>query len=62
MLPQEFASTSRTVPTPPDSFDAAWFARAERESTPPPYSTRTPNSQSTPPDPIGDAVADTWFR
>jgi hypothetical protein len=49
-----------------ESIDEEWFATGERASTPPPRSTRRPVTPSTPPpppaDPIGDTVADDWFR
>jgi hypothetical protein len=47
-----------------ESMDEEWFATGERASTPPPRSTRRPlTAPSAPPaDPIGDTVADDWFR
>jgi hypothetical protein len=40
-----------------------WFATGERISSVPPSSRRAPASPSNvPPEPIGDQLADVWFR
>jgi hypothetical protein len=45
------------------ALDEQWFASGERLSTPPPASTRSQRISSLPPaEPIGDVVADDWFR
>jgi hypothetical protein len=45
------------------ALDEQWFATGERLSSPPPASTRSQRISSLPPaEPIGDLVADDWFR
>ncbi len=55
---KEQASATAAAP-----LDEAWFAAAERPSNPPPASTRSQRISSLPPpEPIGDRLADDWFR
>ena len=45
------------------TLDEPWFADAEPVSTPTPASTRSQRISSVPPaPPIGDSMADDWFR
>jgi hypothetical protein len=57
-------TTETSDPTgAPAPLDESWFAEGERLSGPPPSSRRaTPASSLPPPEPIGDRLADVWFR
>jgi hypothetical protein len=49
-----------------ESIDEEWFVAGERASSPPPRSTRRPSAPASPSAeaavPLGDTIADDWFR
>jgi hypothetical protein len=63
MTPNDPDKKEQTTPKASASLDETWFADGERTSSPPPSSTRSQRISSIPPaEPIGDTMADDWFR
>ena len=62
-LPSHVETETTAAPATPESrLELEWFAGAERISAPPSSSKRPKVAGTPPPDPIGDSMADAWFR